>query len=126
MTLNAYPGETWKGRISTVSDTVDPVTRTLHVRVVLPNQNSRVKPAMFGAIRILRSDSQGIVLPSSAVVREGNDAFIFVDKGNGKYERRNVKLARTFDSSVEITSGIAAGDKIVSEGALFLRAESQD
>ena len=126
VTLNAYPGESWKGQISVVSDTVDPVTRTLHVRVILPNTNTRIKPAMFGSIRILRSNSQGILVPASAVIREGNEAYIFVDQGNGKYERRNVKLARSFDGSLEITSGIAAGDKIVSEGGLLLREGTQD
>jgi cobalt-zinc-cadmium efflux system membrane fusion protein len=121
VTLNAYPGENLKGRIGMVSDTVDPVTRTLHVRVILPNENTRIKPAMFGAIRILRSNSQGILVPTSAVIREGNSAYVFVDKGNGKYERRNVNLGRSFDGSLEITSGISAGDNIVSEGGLLLR-----
>ncbi len=122
VTLNAYPGENWKGQISVVSDTVDPVTRTLHVRAILPNSNMRIKPAMFGSIRILRSNSQGILVPTSAVIREGNAAYIFVDKGNGKYERRNVKLARSFDGSLEIASGISAGDTIVSEGGAVLPA----
>jgi len=126
VTLNAYPGESWKGQISVVSDTVDPVTRTLHVRVILPNSNMRIKPAMFGSIRILRSNSQGILVPTSAVIREGNSAYIFVDKGNGKYERRNVKLARSFDGSLEIASGISPGDTIVSEGGLLLREGAQD
>jgi len=126
VTLNAYPGESWKGRISTVSDTVDPVTRTLHVRVILPNENARIKPAMFGSIRILRSSSQGILVPTSAVIREGNAAYVFTDKGNGKYERRDVNLGRALDGSLEITSGLSAGDKIVSEGGLLLRENAQD
>jgi membrane fusion protein, heavy metal efflux system len=126
VTLNAYPGESLKGRISMVSDTVDPVTRTLHVRVVLQNGNARIKPAMFGSISILRSKSQGIVVPASAVIRESNSAYIFVDKGNGKYERRNVKLGRPLDGSLEIISGIAADDKIVFEGGLLLREGTQD
>ena len=126
ITLNAYPDQHLSGRISVVSDTVDPVTRTLHVRVILPNNDGRIKPAMFGSIRILRSTSQGILVPTAAVIREGTEAYVFVGKGNGKYERRNVKLARTFDGSVEITSGLSAGDTIVSEGALLLREGAQD
>jgi membrane fusion protein, heavy metal efflux system len=126
VTLNAYPDEHVSGRVSVVSDTVDPVTRTLHVRVVLANNNARIKPAMFGSIRILRSSSQGILVPTAAVVREGTEAYVFVGRGNGKYERRNVKLARSFDGSLEISSGINAGDTIVSEGALLLREGAQD
>jgi membrane fusion protein, heavy metal efflux system len=126
ITLNAYPDEHLSGKISVVSDTVDPVTRTLHVRVVLPNANARIKPAMFGSIRILRSSSQGILVPTTAVIREGTEAYVLVGKGNGKYERRNVKLARSFDGSIEILSGINPGDTIVSEGALLLREGAQD
>ena len=126
VTLNAYPGQQWEGRVSVISDTVDPATRTLHVRVILPNAEGRIKPAMFGAIRILRSSTQGILAPTAAVLREGNDAYIFAAKGNGRFERRSVKLGRTLDASLEIVSGVRVGDTIVSEGALLLRSAGQD
>jgi cobalt-zinc-cadmium efflux system membrane fusion protein len=124
--LNAYPEQHWAGRVSVVSDAVDPATRTLHVRVVLPNEGARIKPGMFGAIRILRSSAQGILVPMSAVIREGNDAYVFVGKGNGHFERRAVKIGRTQDGSIEILSGVTAGETIVSEGTLLLRAAGQD
>jgi membrane fusion protein, heavy metal efflux system len=126
VTLNAYPDDHLAGRVSVVSDTVDPVTRTLHVRVVLSNSNARIKPAMFGSIRILRSSSQGILVPMSAVIREGAEAYVFVSKGSGRFERRGVKIARSFEGSLEIQSGINAGDTVVSEGALLLREGAQD
>jgi cobalt-zinc-cadmium efflux system membrane fusion protein len=126
VTLNAYPGQAWEGRVGVVSDAVDPTTRTLHVRVILPNADARIKPAMFGTIRILRSSTQGILVPTSAVIREGNEAYIFVGKGNGRFERRNVKLGRTLDGSLEILSGVTVGDTIVSDGALLLRAAGRD
>lgn len=125
VTLNAYPGQTWTGRVSVVSSAVDPTTRTLHVRVVLPNADLRIKPAMFGTIRLIRSTTQGITLPTDAVVREGNDAYVFVAQGNGRFERHTVKLGRTVDGNLEIVSGLNAGETIVSQGALFLRAASQ-
>jgi membrane fusion protein, heavy metal efflux system len=123
--LNAYPDQHWTGRVSVVSDAVDPTTRTLRVRVVLPNPRGQLKPAMFGRVRILRSSSQGILVPAAAVIREGNDAYIFVAKGNGKYERRSVKLGRSTETSLEISSGVTPGETVVSEGALLLRASGQ-
>jgi cobalt-zinc-cadmium efflux system membrane fusion protein len=126
VTLNAYPDKDWAGRVNVVSDAVDPATRTLHVRVVLPNDGSQIKPGMFGSIRILRSSVQGILLPTAAVIREGNDAYVFVGKGNGRFERRTIKIGRTLDGSIEITSGVNAGETIVSEGALLLRSAGQD
>jgi len=124
VTLNAYPGEKWMGRVNVVSSAVDPVTRTLHLRVVLPNADLRIKPAMFGSIRLVRSTAQGIELPATAVVREGNDSYVFVAEGNGRYQRRDVKLGRSVDGNLEILSGLNEGDTVVSEGALFLRSAS--
>jgi cobalt-zinc-cadmium efflux system membrane fusion protein len=123
VTLNAYPDEHWSGRIGVISDAVDPSTRTLRVRVVLPNPGMRVKPSMFGSIRMLRSESEGILVPASAVIREGNDAYVFVGRGNARFERRDVKLGRISGSSLEIVSGLNAGDVIVSEGGLLLRTD---
>jgi membrane fusion protein, heavy metal efflux system len=126
VTLDAYPGEHWTGRVSVVSGAVDPTTRTLHVRVILPNSDARIKPGMFGSIRILRSSAQGILLPAAAVIREGNDSYVFVAKGDGRFERRTVRIGRTLDGSIEIVSGVNTGESIVSEGSLLLRAAGQD
>jgi membrane fusion protein, heavy metal efflux system len=125
VTLDAYPDQRWPGRVGVLSDAVDPITRTLHLRVVLANPGGRIKPAMFGSIRVLRSSSTGILVPASAVIREGSEAHVFVSKGNGRFERRIVKLGRALDGSIEILSGINQGDSIVSEGALLLRAAAQ-
>jgi cobalt-zinc-cadmium efflux system membrane fusion protein len=125
VTLNAYPGEKWTGRVSVVSSAVDPVTRTLHLRVVLPNADLRIKPAMYGSIRLVRSTTQGVELPAAAVVREGNDSYVFVAEGNGRFQRRDVKLGRAVDGNLEIVSGLKEGETVVSQGALFLRSAAQ-
>jgi len=126
VTLSAYPHEHWSGRVSVVSDAVDPSTRTLRVRVVLPNSGNRIKPGMFGGIRILRSTASGILVPASAVIRAGNDTYVFVGSGNGRFERRSVTPGRTSDGQAEIVSGINAGEVIVTEGALLLRSAGQN
>ncbi|MGB6431295.1 MAG: efflux RND transporter periplasmic adaptor subunit [Candidatus Acidiferrales bacterium] len=126
VTLDAYPGEVWNGRVSGVSDAVDAVTRALQVRVVLENPRGELKPSLFGTIRLLRSASPGILLPSAAVIREGSGAYVFVGVGNNRYARRDVKLGRAVDGSLEIVSGINPGDTVVSEGALLLRAAPQE
>src|ERR1700731_1509453 len=120
VSLNAYPDKHWPGRISVISGAVDPNTRTLRVRVVLANPDSLLKPSMFGSVRILRSSSQGIVVPSTAVIREGTDSYVFAVKAPNHYVRRAVTLGRAFDSSLEIVNGLAPGDNVVSDGALLL------
>jgi membrane fusion protein, heavy metal efflux system len=126
VTLNAYPGQHWVGRVSVVSGAVDPNTRTLRVRVVLPNSDGRIKPQMFGSIRLVKSSAPGILVPATAVVREGDDAYMFVAEGNGHFERRDVKLGRRVDGSLEITGGVKAGETIVTDGSLLLRSVGQD
>jgi membrane fusion protein, heavy metal efflux system len=126
VTLNAYPGRHWSGRVGVVSDAVDPTTRTLHVRVALANPGERIKPQMFGSIRLTRAVAQAILAPATAVVREGNDAYVFVAKAQGRFERRGVALGRAFGNSIEITKGLNAGETIVSSDPLLLRAVGQD
>jgi cobalt-zinc-cadmium efflux system membrane fusion protein len=126
VSLNAYPDKHWPGRVSVISGAVDPNTRTLRVRVVLANPDGLLKPSMFGTVRILRSSSQGIVVPSTAVIREGTDSYVFVAQTPNHYVRRAVSLGRAFDSSLEIVNGLTPGDKVVSEGALLLRAATRD
>jgi cobalt-zinc-cadmium efflux system membrane fusion protein len=126
VTLNAYPGEKWEGQIAVISDAVDPVTRTLKVRVVLQNPGLRLKPDMFASIRLLRSSSQGILVPGTAVDREGSTAYVFVSKGGNNFERREVVLGRMIDDNIEVTKGLTPGNLIVSEGVVLLRAASQD
>ncbi|HTU33165.1 MAG TPA: efflux RND transporter periplasmic adaptor subunit [Candidatus Acidoferrum sp.] len=124
VTLNAYPDAHWNGRVSVVGDAVDPNTRTLHVRIVLTNPGTRIKPSMFGTIRLLRSSHNDIVVPSTAVVREGTDAYVFVAETQGHYRRQNVTLGSATDGSVEITAGLKTGDVIVTQGALLLRTNA--
>ena len=126
VTLNAYPGQKWTGRVSVVSGAVDPNTRTLRLRVVLANADGKIKPQMFGSIRILKSTSNGILVPAAAVVREGNDAYMFVAKGNGHFDRRTVTIGRTVDGSLEVTGGVQEGETIVTDGSLLLRSAGQE
>jgi cobalt-zinc-cadmium efflux system membrane fusion protein len=126
ITLNAYQGETWKGRVSTIGDAVDPVTRTMIVRVELANPQLRLKPDMFATLRLVRSMSQGLLIPATSVEREGDDAYVYVGAGENRFKRSKVVLGRTVDDNIEVTSGLTAGSVIVSEGVVLLRAAAQD
>lgn len=126
VTLSAYPEQHWSGRVSVVSDAVDPATRTLHVRVTLANPGERIKPQMFGTIRLTRSVAQAILAPASAVIREGNAAYVFVATSQGRYQRRSVSLGRSFGDSIEIVKGLNPGETIVAEDPLLLRAVGGD
>jgi len=126
ITLSAYPGEKWSGRIAVVGDAVDPATRTLKVRVELANPQLRLKPDMFATVRLLRSTAQGLLIPASAVDRQGQAAYVFVAAGNNNFELREVVLGRAIDDNVEVISGLASGAVIVSEGGVLLREAARN
>ena len=120
--VDAYPAQTWRGRIAAVASVMDPITRTLSVRVVLPNPGLQLKPDMFATIRLVRAVRPFVLAPSQAVLREGTSDYVFVQKSPGRFERRLVTLGQDTDGNqVEITSGLVAGDTIVVEGADLLR-----
>lgn len=119
---NAYPGEPRRGWITAIASTVDTTTRTLKIRVVLANPGLRLKPDMFATIRVVRAVRSAVVVPQSAVVREGTSAYLFVRTAPGHFERRTVTLGRDMESQVEVMTGLAPGDTIVVEGTELVRA----
>ena len=121
ITLAAFPDRHWGGKLAVISDTLDPQTRTLKVRVVLSNPQRELKPEMFATIRVHRPLQQAIVLPASALLREGGDTAVIVETTPGKYERRLVNVASSNASNVVIASGLKPGEVVVTEGAALLR-----
>jgi cobalt-zinc-cadmium efflux system membrane fusion protein len=126
VTLPAYPGEILHGRISNISDAMDPASRTLKVRVVLPNPKHRLKPEMFANLSIARSTAPEFVLPTTAVIHEGSSSFVFLETSPGKYDRRQVTTGALRGTTVVVTSGLKDGDRVVTTGAALLRAPSGD
>jgi cobalt-zinc-cadmium efflux system membrane fusion protein len=123
ITLEAYPGESWKGTVASVSDALDPNTRTLKLRVVLENPEHRLKPEMFATIHLTGRAHQAILVPATAVVRDGDAAYVFARSKSGSFDRRTITLGETRGDSVEITSGLSDGDMVVTEGSELLRGE---
>jgi cobalt-zinc-cadmium efflux system membrane fusion protein len=119
--VNAYPGRSWKGTVDNVSDQVDPVTRTLKLRVVLPNPDSALKPEMFAQLRVDRGSKQTILLPQAAVLRNGEQTEVIVETSAGHYVERPVTLGATRGDKVEVASGIKPGERVVIAGAALLR-----
>jgi cobalt-zinc-cadmium efflux system membrane fusion protein len=124
ISMNAYPEKTWQGNIAATGDVIDPMTHTMKVRVVLANPGFLLKPDMYGTLSMLRSTTHAIILPDSAVVREGTAAYVFVKKADNQFEKRDVTPGRSDGGQVMIKSGLKTGESVVSEGALLLRAAS--
>ena len=127
ISVGAFPDLHLSGKLDLISDTLDPTTRAVKVRVVLSNPRWQLKPEMFATIRVRRPAQQAIVLPTSALLREGGDTAVMVQTAPDKYERRLVTVASADASQVVISGGLKPGEDVVTEGAPLVRGggESQ-
>jgi cobalt-zinc-cadmium efflux system membrane fusion protein len=115
------------GRVDYIASLADPGTKAVQVRIVTPNNNHLLRRDMFVRVQIKSSaEHHGILVPVSAVLRdEQNLPFVFVVMGKG-FGRRRITLGTRVGDTYEATAGLAAGDQVVAEGALFLQfAETQ-
>lgn len=126
VSVDAYPGQTFMARVANISDVLDPATRRVRARVILDNPERRLKPEMFARVMPLADRSQPVlVVPNSALVTEGRRTFVFVETIPGELHKRAVQLGlQTRDFSV-VESGLNAGDRVVTSGAVLLNSDLQ-
>lgn len=116
------------GRVDYIAALADPGTKAVQVRIVAPNTGHLLRRDMFVHVQIKsNAEHKGILAPVSAVMRdEDNLPFVFVAATNDSFARRKITLGNRVGESYEVASGLAGGDRIVAEGALFLQfAETQ-
>jgi cobalt-zinc-cadmium efflux system membrane fusion protein len=121
ISVSAYSSRKWKGRVAAIGDALDPVTRTLDLRVVLPNPGLVLKPEMFATILLVRSISPAVLIPASSVIREGTNSYVYTQRKANEFEKRSVTLGPSEGDQIEVQAGVKPGDVVVSEGALLLR-----
>jgi len=122
ISLVAYPGEVFTGRVSRIADVVDPQTRTVKVQAQMDNAGGRFRPEMYGTIHHIESIAKTPVLPAGAIV-ENTDGrrIVFVETAPGRFEPRQVSIGRRTADLVRIASGVAPGDTVVVDGAMLLK-----
>ena len=121
VTFAALPDAKYRGTISNVSDVIDPTTRSLKIRVVLPNEGHKLKPEMFATIHLVGSKQNLLTVPTTAVLHEGDASFVMVKKADGNYEKRRITIVNSGGDKTEIASGLQPGETIVTVGAELLR-----
>ena len=121
--IAALPGHVIKGKLAYVSATVNPETRTVRIRMDLPNPNGGYKPAMLATMVLLDSAEKQYVIPSSAIVREENREHVFVQTGPATFELRQVTLGAEFGDRRVYLDGLRQGEKIALDGAFHLNNE---
>ena len=126
ISLTAFAGETFDGRVALVYPELDAATRTATVRIEVPNDNLRIKPGQYADVIIEAATSQGAVIavPRSAIIDSGSRQVAFVAKGNGAFEPRELKLGARGEDFVAVRSGLKVGENVVVAGNFLLDAES--
>jgi len=122
VTLSAYPGEVFKGRLTYISSTMNKETRTVKARVEVPNPDGRLKPEMFATVAIDTGGSvKALRVPEDAVLLMQGQSTVFVAERGG-FEPRAVEVGERAQGYAVLKSGVAAGERVVASGAYALKA----
>ena len=120
---DSYPGTEFHGKISYMAAALDPTTRTLQARIDVKNPQEKLKNNMYVVAQVQAGKvANAITVPNAAVLRNAeNEPFVYTLAGQNQFAMRSVTLGQTSEQSTEITSGLAQGDRVVSNGSLFLQ-----
>jgi RND family efflux transporter MFP subunit len=125
VTVDAYPGRTFHGRIDQIVPDVDPTTRTVRVRLVFSNPGLVLKPGMYVHVNIGIPLGRQLVIPASGVLQAGTREIAFIDHGQGSLEPREIQTGPQIDDSVVVLKGLQPGDRIVSSANFLVDSEAQ-
>ena len=125
VTVDAYPGRTFRGRVNSILPQVDITTRTARVRLVFSNPGLALKPGMFVNVNFDLPLGRQLVIPTSGVFQSGTRQIAFIDQGNGQFEPREVQLGPQVGEDYVVLHGLKAGDKIISSANFLIDSESQ-
>ena len=118
--LAAYPGETFRGRVTQIGDTVDPLTRTVKVRAEIANSHGRLKPEMFGNIQLAEQIESKPTVAASAIIAGEGRSSVWRQTGPGTFEKVTVTTATLTGNRVAILTGLGPKDRVVVEGVMLL------
>ncbi len=125
LSLSYAGGRRLQGRVDYIQPQVDMTTRTLKVRIEAENPDLVLKPEMFVDVEFQVSTPPRVTVPAEAVLNSGLRKTVFVDRGNGYLEPRQVETGERAGNRVEITSGLRAGERVVTSGNFLIDSESQ-
>jgi len=125
VTLSYDPGATFNGKVSYIYPSVDEKTRTAKVRLELPNPGFKLKPDMYVNAEIKIDGGRHLAVPEESVLDSGMRKVVFIDKGNGHFEPKEIKLGARMDGYYQVVAGLTEGERIVSSSAFLLDSESR-
>ena len=125
MTLEAMPGQPFLGRVSFIYPAVNPTSRTMQVRLTFDNSRLRLRPGMFADVTLDLGAVEGLVVPADALVDTGESQYLFVALPGGRFEPRSVRVGVRTGDRIQILSGTAAGETVVTTANFLVDSESR-
>jgi len=125
VTFTAYPGHAFYGRVSYIYPYLNPESRTVKVRLELPNPEMQLKPEMYGDVEIHINRGYQVSIPDQAVLDSGTRKIVFLVRGEGLFEPREVKVGSKIGALYEVQEGLDVGDRIVTSGNFLIDSESK-
>jgi len=125
LSLQAFPNRAFKGKVIFIDPLLDPKTRTAKIRLAFPNPTGELRPEMFGEVTLQAPAREGLRIPADAVIDSGTRKVVFVALGGGKFQPREVRVGAAGPDFVEVVSGLAAGDEVVTRANFLIDSESR-
>jgi Cu(I)/Ag(I) efflux system membrane fusion protein len=119
------PGQSFVGRVQFINPVLNTGSRTLQARVELANPRLELRPGMFGDVTLETEALEAVVIPADALVDTGEHRYVFVDRGNGRFEPRAVQTGTKGDGKVAIVEGLTAGEQVVTKANFLIDSESR-
>lgn len=123
-TLAAYAGETFGGRVTAILPQAQAESRTLTVRIELPNPRGQLKPGMFATVQFGGLSTPALLVPSEALIRTGKRTLVMVAQAGGTYLPAEVRVGRESGDRTEILAGLSEGEKVVASGQFLIDSEA--
>jgi len=125
VTMDAYPGKEWFGEVDYIYPEMDKQSRTLKVRIRMPNQHGLFKLNMYAKVKIYTQKvEQALYIPLQALIQSGNETRVIIQKEQGRFSPRIVTAGMESDNSIEIKSGLQEGEKVVVSGQFLIDSEA--
>jgi len=125
VTVDAYPGRTFSGRLDSILPQVDTATRTVRTRLVFSNPGLALKPGMYVNVSLELPLGRQLVIPASGVFQSGTRQIAFIDRGEGNLEPREVQLGAQVGDDYVVLKGLRAGERIITSANFLIDSESQ-
>ncbi len=120
----ALPGQVVKGRVAAVLPEASRETRTLRVRIELPNPGQRLNPGLFAQVTLRGPQREAMVVPAEAVIRTGRRALVYVSDSPGRYRPVEVQIGEQVDERIVVLSGLSEGQQVVASGQFLVDSEA--